>query len=151
MFPVPHEGLLDLGHIGAEDEPLGRGDLLREVRPGGQLGEVQILFEDIPAVLGSVLSEEAAAIVQLDGGNADDRAGDAYGGAVTVHLADGAGAGGSRCRGWLVVEGEGVGGGAVGHDRHHLGGGLGYIALRDGLLGDEVLAGFEVVRFLGER
>ena len=148
MFPVPHEGLLDLGHIGAEDEPLGRGDLLREVRPGGQLGEVQILFEDIPAVLGSVLSEEAAAIVQLDAGNADDSAGDAHSGVVTVYLADGTVA---LFFIGLVVEHERVGDGVIGHYRYGLGCGLGYVTLRHSLLRDGVLAGFQVVRFLRQR
>ncbi len=44
MLPVPHEGLLHLGHIGAEDEALRRGDLLRQKRPGGEVGKVQILL-----------------------------------------------------------------------------------------------------------
>ena len=34
-FAVPHEGLLDLGHVRAEDEALRWGDLLRQKRPGG--------------------------------------------------------------------------------------------------------------------
>ena len=141
VFPVPDEGLLDFTGVGAEDESLRRGDLLGEIAAFGKIGKIQVLFEDIPAVLGSVLSEEAAAIVQLDAGDADDRAGDAHGGVVRVNFPNGTGAGvGGAGALRLIIEGEGVGHRGVGHHRYGLGGGLGYIAFRNGLLGDEVLA-----------
>ena len=88
MLPVPHKGLLDLGHVGAEDETLRRGDLLRQKRPGGELGEVQILLQNVAAVFCDKLTEVTAAIVQLDGGDADDRAGDAHGGVIGVNFSN---------------------------------------------------------------
>lgn len=145
MLPVPDERLLHLGNIGAENIALRRGDLLRDIRPGGQLGEVQILFENITAVLGDEFAKVAAAVIQLDRGNADDRTGDAHSGVVTVHFANGTIA---LLFVGLVVEHERVRDGVIGHDRHGLGCGLGHVALRDRLLRDGVLAGFEVVRFL---
>ena len=65
MHSVPHEGLLHFGDIRAQNIALGWGDLLREVRPGGQIGKVQVLLEDVAAVAGGVLTEEAAAFIQL--------------------------------------------------------------------------------------
>ena len=148
MLPVPHEGLLDFADIGTEDEPLGRGDLLRQKAAQGEVGEIQVLFGDIAAVLGSVLPKEAAAVVQLHAGDAYDRAGDAHGGVVRVNFSNGAGAGvGGAGALRLIVESEGVGHRGVGHHRHCLRSGLGHIAIRYGLFRDEVLAGGEAIRF----
>ena len=137
MLAVPDKGLLHLAHIGAENIALRRGDLLRDIRPGGQLGEVQILFENITAVLGDEFAKVAAAVIQLDRGNADDRTGNTHRGVICIYFADGAVA---LLFVGLVVEHERVGDGVIGHDRHGLGCGLGHVALRHGLLRDGVLA-----------
>ena len=148
MLPVPHKGLLDFADIGAEDESLRRGDLLREKAALGEIGKIQILLQNIAAVLGGVLPKETAAVVQLHAGDAYDRAGDAHGGVVRVNFSNGAGAGvGGAGALRLIVESEGVGHRGVGHHRHCLRSGLGHIAIRYGLFRDEVLAGGEAIRF----
>ena len=130
VLTVPDKGLLHLGHVGTEQEAPGRGDFLRDVTAQGQGFKVQILFGDIAAVLGDVLPEEAAALVQLHRGNADKRAGDALGGVVRVYLADGtlAIAAASTATIGSVVEGNGGVRLLVGQDRDDLGFGLGHIA-----------------------
>ena len=148
MLPVPHKGLLDFAGVGAEDESLRRSDLLREKAALGEIGKIQILLQNIAAVLGSVLPKETAAVVQLHAGDAYDRAGDAHGGVVRVNFSNGAGAGvGGAGALRLIVESEGVGHRGVGHHRHCLRSGLGHIAIRYGLFRDEVLAGGEAIRF----
>ena len=147
VLPIPHEGLLYFGDIGAEDESLRGSDFLGQKAARGQFGEVQLRLGDVAAVPGDVLAEEASAVVQLDAGDADHRAGDAHSGVITIHLADGAVA---LFFIGLVVEGEGVCHGAIGHHRHCLGDGLGHVPLRHSLLSDGVLARGEAV-CLGQR
>ena len=146
MLPIPHEGLLHLGHVGAEDEALWGRDLLRDVAAGGELRKVQVLFGDVAAIAGGVFADKAAAVIQLDAGNANDSAGDAHGGVVCVNLPDGAGAGSGCRRGRFIVESKYAVGGTVGHHGHDLGNGLGHIALRRGLLGNLILARRQPVR-----
>lgn len=44
MLAVPDEGLLHLGDVGAEDEPLRGSDFLGQKAAQGQVGEIQILL-----------------------------------------------------------------------------------------------------------
>ncbi len=147
VLPVPNKGLLHFGHIGAEHEALRRGDLLRDVTAGGELGKIQIFLGNVAAIAGGILADEAAAVVQLDAGDADDSAGDAHSGVVGVYLADRA----VPLRGGRgVVKGEGIADGAVGQYGHSLGFGLGHIALRGRDLRDGVLVCGEAVRLGGQ-
>ena len=147
MLPIPHEGLLHLGHVGAEDEALWGRDLLRNVAAGGELRKVQVLFGDVAAIAGGVFADKAAAVIQLDRSNADNRPRDAHGGIVRIHFADRTVA---LCFVGLVVKNECAVGGAVGHHGHDLGSGLGHIALRCGFLSDFILTSRQSVRLGGQ-